>query len=112
MKNKIRINSAEVLNLEQLDKVSGGNTSEFLEISHLLGKYFGYKRASFRSHKEDQRIVRDWLKNNLGIDAELHSEILIPRADANEPNKYYHMGKEISHDKVMYYLNRKAGLDV
>ena len=49
----------EMMNMEQLSNVSGGNTSQFLEISHLLGKYFGYKRASFRSHKEDQRIVRD-----------------------------------------------------
>ena len=112
MSNAMMINNYEMLTEEQLDKVSGGNTSEFLEISHLLGKYFGYKRASFRSHKEDQRIVRDWLKNNLEIEAELHSEILIPRADANEPNKYFRMGKEISHDKVIYYLNRKAGLDV
>lgn len=102
----------EILTIEQLNNVSGSNTEEFLEISHLLGRYFGYKRASFRSHKEDQKIVQKWLKDNLGIEAELHSEILIPRADAKEPNKYFRMGKEISHDKVMYYLYRKAGLDV
>ena len=111
MTNEMMING-EMLTDEQLDNVNGGNTEEFLEISHLMGIYFGYKRESFRSHKEDQRIVREWLKDNLGIDAELHSQILIPRSDANEPNKYYRMGKEISHDTVMYYLYRKAGLDV
>lgn len=112
MTNVMMTNNNEKLSMEQLDNVVGGNTEEFLEISHLMGIYFGYKRASFRSHKEDQRIVREWLKDNLGIDAELHSQILIPRSDANEPNKYYRMGKEISHDTVMYYLYRKAGLDV
>ena len=40
MTNEMMING-EMLTDEQLDNVNGGNTEEFLEISHLLGIHFG-----------------------------------------------------------------------
>lgn len=98
MKNKIFMN--EILNMEHLDRVSGGTNRECKELKKAIPNVQGFFGTRERTLKE----VKSWLNDNLGITAKLDDGFFLdPTDDAGDSNLYKlnKTGKYISHEETM-----------
>jgi len=97
MTNKMAI---EMMNIEQLDAVSGGTNRECKELKNALPRVNGF----FGKRKMRESEVIAWLDKNRGIKATLHDGFFLdPTDDAGDSNLYKlkSTGKYISHEETM-----------
>ena len=90
----------EMLNMKQLDKISGGTNIECKELKNILPQVNGF----FGKRKPTEKEVCQWLDKNLGIVATLHDGFFLdPSNDAGDSNLYKlkSTGKYISHEETM-----------
>ena len=93
----------EILLDEEMEKVSGGTTEEFIDIAKFLPKItrvrYGHEMKDFMNKDQAQ----DWLKTNLNIDAEIglgKTFFNIP----GKPNIYSRNGESLTHEEVLTEL--------
>ena len=100
----------EMLNMKQLDKISGGTNGEYKEIRSLLPKMYFRDESTYQGITYEQKWNRymepnevcGWLKENLGIDAKIDvGGALNPLSSAGSPNSYSRNGQTLSHSKVI-----------
>ena len=94
----------EIMTMEHLDKVSGGTNGEYKEITKLLPKinyideyetHQGVVLKGNASRYRNPDEVASWLKEKLGIDAEIDvGGALNPLSSAGKPNVYILNGKK------------------
>ena len=112
--NAERFNNS--LNVEELDLVSGGTYKEYTELRDIINDGGVYARNSYkkwqshRTHFDDEDNVVDYLREELGIKADLHGsfkDYVNPLAKSI-PAEYTDMktGKSLSHTEV---VNRVRG---
>lgn len=90
----------EILNMNELDRVSGGTNRECKELKKAIPNVQGF----FGTRERTEREVKQWLNNNLGIKATLHDGFFLdPTDDAGDSNLYKlnKTGKYISHEETM-----------
>lgn len=90
----------EMLNLENLDEVSGGTNIECKELKNALPKVDGF----FGKRKPTEKEVCQWLDKNIDVKATLHDGFFLdPSDDAGDSNLYKDKstGKYISHEETM-----------
>ena len=102
-----------------LDKVSGGNNGEYKEIRKLLPKieyideydtHQGVVLKGKASRYMNPDEVCSWLKEKLGIDAEIDvGGALNPLSSAGKPNVYTRGGKSLTHSKVIAEIHNYLG---
>ena len=109
----------KIMTIEQLDKVSGGTNGEYKEITKLLPKinyideyetHQGVVLKGKASRYRNPDKVASWLKEKLGIDAEIDvGGALNPLSSAGKPNVYILNGKNITHSKVIAEIHNYFG---
>ena len=109
----------EIMNIEQLDKVSGGTNGEYKEIRKLLPmitveNYYpdidGAVRFEDDKYYMNPDEVRGWLKSKLGIDAKIDvGGMFNPLSSAGKANVYTRNGKSLSHSKVIAEIHNYFG---
>ena len=98
----------EMMNFEQLERVSGGTNRECKELKNALPRVNGF----FGKRKPTENEVCRWLDQKLGIKATLHDGFFLdPSDDAGDSNLYKlkSTGKYISHEETMAKI--KAALN-
>ena len=98
MMNEIFVN--EIMNINELENVSGGTNRECKELKAALPQVAGL--FGMRNMRESDVVA--WLNDCLGIKATLHDGFLLdPRDNAGSPNLYKlkSTGKYISHEETM-----------
>ena len=109
----------EILSMNELDKVSGGTNGEYKEIRKLLPKieyideydtHQGVVLKGKASRYMNPDEVCSWLKEKLGIDAEIDvGGALNPLSSAGKPNVYTRGGKSLTHSKVIAEIHNYLG---
>ena len=108
----------EMLNLEQLDEVSGGNNGEYKEIRKLLPMITvanypdidGAVRIEDETRYMEPNEVCSWLKSKLGIDAKIDAGgDFNPLSSAGSRNSYSRNGQALSHSKVIAEIHNYLG---
>ena len=104
----------EMMNMNELDAVSGGTTSEFFELQRVAQHYGGADICHcFREHEEERKLMVKWLKENTGIEATIYSSTGLHK-DPNytgQANVYKLNGKEITHREALYRARVAVSLD-
>ena len=109
----MKFNKAQTIEMEKLDQVSGGTHAEYKEIFHAaLGfdivnndaanKVSRRFRSNYGLHFEDEDCVVDYLREELGIKANLHGGITSAVLKGT-PAEYTCMktGKALTHGEVL-----------
>lgn len=109
----------EMLNLEQLDEVSGGNNGEYKEIRKLLPmidmESVLIDIDGMVGLEDDKRYMEpnevcSWLKSKLGIDAKIDvGGAFNPLSSAGSRNSYSRNGQALSHSKVIAEIHNYLG---
>ncbi|MBR1805433.1 MAG: hypothetical protein IJ774_03495 [Selenomonadaceae bacterium] len=108
----------EMLNMKQLDKISGGTNGEYKEIRELLPMITvdNYPDIDGAVGLEDDKYhmnpdeVRGWLKSKLGIDAKIDvGGFWNPLSSAGSRNSYSRNGQVLSHSKVIAEIHNYFG---
>ena len=113
MKNA-KININEILNDEQLDKVSGSTWNEYREVLTKVAYDKAWRKYS-GLHFDDEDNVVAFLRKEMKIKADLNGSILAdlnPFA-TNEPATYRDMitGKALAHSQVLRRIELYTGTD-
>lgn len=104
----------ERMKMEQLDRICGGTTEEFLELAK-IAEYGGANIISkFRTSEGDAEALADWLQTNVGL-----SRVVInsnhgtfTKAGDGKSENIYDDGEDyLSHEKVVQIARRVVGLD-
>ena len=108
----------EMMNMEQLDAVSGGNNGEYKEIRKLLPMITvaNYPDIDGAVRIEDDQYymnpdeVSGWLKSKLNIDAKIDTgAFLNPLSSAGKRNVYMSNGQRLTHSKVIAEIHNYFG---
>lgn len=102
----------EILSMNELDSVNGGNNGEYKEIARLLPEvdlHFG-DSGQFESDMMSPEEVTGWLKKNLNIDAKIDNGAFFnPLSSAGKRNVYMRDGKSLTHSKVIAEIHNYFG---
>lgn len=108
----------EMMNMEQLDSVSGGNNGEYKEIRELLPMITvenypdidGAVRIEDEKYYMNPEEVTGWLKSKLNIDAKIDNGAFFnPLSSAGKRNVYMRDGKTLTHSKVIAEIHNYLG---
>ena len=108
----------EILNMNELDSVSGGNNGEYKEIRKLLPMttVANYPDIDGAVRIEDDKYymnpdeVSGWLKKHLNIDAKIDNGAFFnPLSSAGKRNVYMRDGQRLTHSKVIAEIHNYFG---
>ena len=106
----MNMDKAQALEMEHLDQVSGGTWKEYNELHDILISGQDTCNAkkvwrSYKTHFDDEDSVVDYLREELGIKANLHGDVK-SYFFGGTPAEYTEMktGKALSHGEVVNRL--------
>ena len=97
----------EILSMNELDRVSGGDRKEYFEIANLLDER-GRTHNSFRLMTPEE--VHNWLNEKINIWAVIDTgSKWNPSPRAGAKNSYNKFGKSLTHSKVIAEIHNYLG---
>jgi len=108
----------EIMSMNELDSVSGGNNGEYKEIRELLPMITvenypdidGAVRIEDDKYYMNPEEVTGWLKKNLNIDAKIDTGAFFnPLSSAGKRNVYTRNGQQLTHSKVIAEIHNFLG---